>query len=100
MIKHIVMWKMLDEALDKTKDQNMKLMKDKIEGLKGKVKELLEAEVGINLSQSERAYDIVLYSEFESMDTLNEYRYHPEHKKVLDYINDVIEDVKVVDYEV
>jgi hypothetical protein len=90
---------MQDEAEGKTKEENMSLMKEKIEGLKGKVKELLNAEVGINLSQSDRAYDIVLYSEFESLDTLNEYRYHPEHKEVLDFINSVIEDVKVVDYE-
>ncbi len=98
MVKHIVMWKMKDTS-NSDKIKNMELMKEKLEALKDLTSELLEAEVGFNISESERAFDIVLYSEFESVETLDRYRVHPEHKKVVEFINLVTKEVRAVDYQ-
>ena len=37
MIKHIVMWKLKDEAEGNSKDENAKIIKNSLEDLKGKI---------------------------------------------------------------
>ncbi|MEZ5335158.1 MAG: Dabb family protein [Methanolobus sp.] len=75
MLKHIVMWKLKESAEGNTKDENAKLMKQKLEALKGVVPEIDFIEVGINAVPSPAAYDVVLYSEFKDEDALKTYRY-------------------------
>lgn len=82
------------------KAENTAKLKEAIEALMGKVPELLSMEVGNNLSTKAAAYDLVLTSEFNSMEDLDVYRIHPEHKKVLDLLYEVYEETAVVDYEV
>lgn len=98
MLKHIVMWKLKDNAEGKTKEENAKRIKNMIERLQGIIPELLKAEIGFNVSKSDRAFDIVLYSEFENEDTLDVYRKHPEHQKVVDFLSKVNTEVCAVDY--
>lgn len=100
MIKHIVMWKMKEQDNKVKKQENMIQMKEKLESLKTKVPELYSLEVGINISESERAFDVVLCSEFKTLEDLDVYRVHPEHKKVVEFILSVVKDTKAVDYEV
>ena len=38
MIKHIVMWKLKEEAEGHSKEENAKLIKNMLEGLKDKIK--------------------------------------------------------------
>ncbi len=78
---------------------NTKKLKAAIEGLMGKVPELKSMEVGLNLSTKPAAYDLVLTSVFNSLEDLDAYRIHPEHKKVLDLLYEVYESTAVVDYE-
>jgi len=80
--------------------ENAKKLKAAIEGLMGKIQELKSMEVGLNLSSKPSAYDLVLTSEFESVETLDIYRIHPEHQKVLELLYEVMEQTAVVDYEV
>ena len=61
MIKHIVMWKLKDEAEGNSKDENAKIIKNSLEDLKGKINEIVDIEVGIDVNKSEQAYDVVLY---------------------------------------
>ncbi len=62
MIKHIVMWKLKDEAEGNSKAENAKIIKNSLEDLKGKINEIVHLEVGIDVNKSEQAYDVVLYS--------------------------------------
>jgi len=66
MIKHIVMWKLKDFAAGSNKNENAVKIKTELEMLKSKIPEIKKLEVGININESETAYDIVLYSEFET----------------------------------
>ncbi|WP_339060928.1 Dabb family protein [Tepidibacillus marianensis] len=100
MIKHIVMWKLLEFAEGNGKEVNVVKMKDMLENLKTKINEIRTIEVGINLNTSSSAYDIVLSTEFESINDLNVYLSHPEHIKVSDFITKIRANRVVVDYEI
>ena len=100
MIKHVVMWKLKDFAEGTDKKENAQKIKSKLEGLKDKIEEIKFIEIGININDSADSYDVVLYSEFDSLENLNIYRNHPEHLKVGELVSAVRLERKVVDYEV
>jgi hypothetical protein len=99
MLKHIVMWKLKNFAEGAGKTENGRIIKSKLEGLKNTIKEIMFIEVGINVTDSGDAYDIVLYSEFKDIDDLKVYQNNPEHLRVGDFIGKVRLERKVVDYE-
>ena len=94
MIKHIVSFKLKDESKDKTT-----LIKDLLETLPSKISEIKYFEVGINISDSPAAFDLVLISEFESIKSLDKYRLDPEHVKATDVVRLHKESSMVVDYQ-
>jgi Stress responsive A/B Barrel Domain len=100
MIKHIVMWKLKENALGNTKEANALTIKKQLEDLVGTITEIKSLEVGINFNPSEAAFDVVLYSEFENEESLNSYMKHPLHVKVADFVSQVRENRVVVDYQV
>ncbi len=89
-----------DAGSAKAKLENATKLKAAIEGLMGKIPELKSMEVGLNLSAKPSAYDLVLTSVFDSLEALDIYRVHPEHKKVLELLYEVMEQTAVVDFEV
>ena len=99
MIKHIVMWKLKNYAEGSSKDENAIMVKSKLEGLRKKIKCIRSLEVGFNITESPTAYDVVLYTEFETVEDLNRYKTHPEHKKVGDFVTRVRLERKAIDYE-
>jgi len=99
MIKHIVMWRLKDEAAGATKEENALKLKDSLESLTDKIPSLKAAEVGLNFNPSPVAFDVVLYSEFEDQEGLNAYQNHPEHVKIADFVGEIRTDRAVVDYE-
>ncbi len=100
MIKHIVMWRLKDSGNGASKEENAKKLKDILESLKHMIKEIKQIEVGINIKSSDTASDVVLYSEFDSLDDLNAYQRHPEHMKIVEFVNEVRLERRIVDYEV
>ena len=99
MIIHIVMWKLKESAEGVLKEKNAEIMKVELEALKDKISFINKIEVGINFNESDAAYDVVLYSEFDSKEALNEYQKHPEHLKVGGFVGKVTEKRVVADYE-
>lgn len=100
MIKHIVMWKLKDFAEEANKAVNAQKIKELLESLKDKIKEIKHIEVGINIINSDASADVALYSEFECMEDLNIYQKHPEHQKIVQFIRNICAERRVVDYEV
>lgn len=98
MIKHIVMWKLKDLAEGCSREENAKKIKAMLEALKGKIDQISYLDVGINTINSDMAYDAVLVSEFENVQRLEEYKKHPEHVKVSEFVAKVRESRAVVDY--
>ena len=100
MIKHIVMWRLKDEALGAGKEENAHKLKESLEALKDVIEELKAVEVGLNFNPSPAAFDVVLYSEFENREGLEAYQSHPEHVKIAEFVGEIRTDRAVVDYEV
>jgi CRISPR/Cas system CSM-associated protein Csm5 (group 7 of RAMP superfamily) len=76
MVRHIVMWKLLEE----NRDENGREMKKQLEALVGVVPGLRRAEVTFGFGAG--AFDICLYSELDDENALQVYQGHPEHLKV------------------
>ena len=98
MVRHIVLWRLLEEAEGKNKWENAQIIKEGLEALVGVIPGLLEAEVGINENGGD--YHACLNSKFESMEALKAYDVHPEHEKVRDFVTKVRESRVAVDYEI
>ena len=81
MIKHIVMWNLAGDTLERNR-QACLLLKERLEGLAGLIPGLLKIEVGVDVSRIDYACDVVLYSEFDSHEALAAYATHPEHLRV------------------
>lgn len=99
MIKHIVMWKLKNEAEGNSKVENAKIIKASLEDLKDKINEIVDMEVGLDINKSEQAYDIVLYSTFNSLEDLDSYQKNPDHVKAGSFVKKVASSRVVVDYE-
>ena len=100
MIKHLVLWKLKETAEGFNKAENAQRIKSELETLRGKIAEIKALEVGLNFNDSAAAYDVALYSEFESREALDIYQKHPEHVRVAALVNQFREERVVADYEV
>jgi len=94
MLVHVVMFQFKEE----NKEANLAHVKTMLEALPAKIGVLKSMEVGIDISQSERSFDLVLISSFEDQAGLNEYAVHPAHLEVVSVIKEVTTLSKVVDF--
>lgn len=68
--------------------------------LEESVPELIRMEVGLNVNTKPSAFDLVLTADFADEKALENYRVHPEHEKVLEFMRAAMEKVAVVDYHI
>ncbi len=94
MIVHIVMFKFKEE----NKAQNVAKAKDMLTQLDRDLEIIKTMEVGVNFDESERAFDMSLYSKFDSKEDLSAYATHEKHLEVVKFIKSVATASKVVDY--
>jgi quinol monooxygenase YgiN len=100
MVKHIIMWRLRDSAEGFSKAENAQRMKQQLEELGRRIREIKYLEVGININITQDAFDVVLYSEFENQDDLETYQNHPAHLAFKEFISEIRTEKRVVDYEV
>ncbi len=93
MIRHVVFFKIKNENIDKQDLKNLIL------SLEGKIDCIKYYQVGTNFSKEERAYDLVLISDFQTKEDLSLYATHPEHLKVISKVKSKGITTKVVDFE-
>ena len=94
MIKHIVLFKLEDNSKELKEE-----LKNKLISLKDKTTIIRHLEVGINFNKGDRAYDLSLITDFDSVEDLNTYANHPLHVEVIKYIKSLNAITKVVDYQ-
>jgi len=99
MIRHVVSFKFKDEVSGASKEQNMQKSKELLEGLPGKIPEIKNLEIGVNIKEDPTNYDMVLVVDFDSLEDLQIYLDHPTHKKVGEFLAKVREHRVVVDFE-
>lgn len=101
MIKHLVMFKLYEEAEGRSKAENSRIIKEELEALQGVIPEIRRIEVKINHeAASGENYDILLESEFDSLEDLQRYAIHPAHLRVGEYVSKVRTARAAIDYEV
>ena len=100
MIRHVVMWKFKDEAEGKTKLQNMEWVRDSLYALVPVIPEIKRMDIGFDEKHTDMSMDLMLLTEFDSMDTLKYYAEHPAHVAVSGYVRKVIETRVVLDCEI
>ncbi len=94
MFTHIVFFK-----LKETTRKNLQKAKNILLSMEGNIPMLKYLEVGVDELHTERSYDIVLITRFDSVDDMNAYQIHPYHAaQVLAPLKDMIEFSKAVDY--
>ena len=98
MINHIVLFKLKDYS-ESEKPGIIAEMKSRLEGLKGKIDELKYIEVGTNYEMNSKSYYFALISHFDSVEDLDKYRIHAEHKKVLVRFSELRLERAAVDFE-
>ena len=94
MVRHIVFFK-----LPKDSKVTVDELKEKLLNMKDKIEVLLNLEVGVNFSESPRAFDLALVTDFKTKEDLKTYSTHPVHLPVVEWIKENSIETKVVDYE-
>ncbi len=92
MFTHVVMFKLKDKA-------DCEETVAKLRSLEGKVPSLRQIEVGQDVLQSGRSFDIVLITKFDDLAGMQAYQTDPNHVTVVEHMHRVAETAVAVDYE-
>ena len=92
MIKHIVCFKL-------KKGESAEKAAEILRSMKGKVKEIIDIEVGVDFLKSERSYDVILQVVLNDETALNAYQNDTYHCSVVkEYMHKVRETSVAIDY--
>ena len=94
MLNHVVLLKFKPDVAQSAIDNLETLLDD----LPNAISEILVYEFGRNIIPSDRAYDFALVSLFANTESLERYRQHPDHLKVLDVIKNISENIVTTDF--
>ena len=100
MIRHVVMWRLKNEAEGGTKQENMEKMAADLYALRPIIPEILRMEIGFDVKHTEASMDVMLLTEFADMPSLAYYANHSEHLKVAAFIGKIAESRIVLDCEI
>lgn len=99
MLTHIVFFKMKETSEGPSAGENLSILLEKLRALPHHIPQIKELEAGKDVSESAASFDIALVTRFANAADLETYRIHPEHQKVVDFIQKTTSDRAVVDYE-
>lgn len=98
MIRHLVLWKLLDEAEGKSKEENIKIIEAKFAALAGRIEGLESVKVYKSFASSD--FDICLDCVLSSKAALEVYQKHPLHEEARIFVRKVISARTFFDTEV
>lgn len=94
MVKHIVCFKIKEECKNRIEEAKNTLL-----SMDGKVPMLRKIVVGVDFLHSDRSYDIILETWFDSVEDLNNYQDDPYHCNVIKKLMHEIREASIaVDY--
>jgi hypothetical protein len=91
------MWRFKEE----NKEENMNTVAERLMALykSGKIDGLRKMEIGKDVSHTDMSYDMVLLTEFDSMEALAVYKIHPDHVAISQFVKTIRTARAVVDFE-
>lgn len=99
MITHLVFFRMKEEASGRNARENAVELVRRLRELPDKIAALESLEAGTDFSATPASYDVGLYTRFATREDLETYRDHPEHQKVVAFVQEVTSERAVVDFE-
>ena len=80
----------------------LQVRRDKLNALyeSGKIEGLRRMEIGRDVSGTDMSYDMVLLTEFDSLEALHNYKVHPDHVVISNFVKTVRCARAVVDHEI
>jgi hypothetical protein len=85
MIRHIIMFRLKESSNTPEGIKMAESVKKELEKLKEKINVIRHLEVGINIVTLPHAYDVVLTTDFDSLEHLQEYKVHPAHVAFIEF---------------
>jgi hypothetical protein len=99
MYKHVVLWKLKDEADGKNKADLAVEVKRRLDELPSIIPEISDYEVAINIGDYGASFfDVSLIAAYPDEEAFKRYCVYPEHDAVVAYIQSVTEAEEIVDY--
>ena len=98
ILKHVVMWRFLDEAEGRTKAENMRYCAERLRGLVNVAPTLMALEIGEDELHSPASYDMCLVCDFMNLEGMLAYRDFLPHKEISAYIGKVTSSRVVSDF--
>lgn len=100
MIRHVCMFKFKDFADGRTKSENIEITRSMLEALPKSIEYIKSSTVCVGAeAQNEDNYDLILISDFDSFETLEKYKIHPDHVAVGDFMRPVRISRVCIDYQ-
>jgi len=93
-LTHVVLFTLKDSSPEIVEKTAVKLR-----SLAGNVPTLNSIEVGVNVIESARAYDLGIITRFDDLAAMEAYQVHPFHQDVLAYMKTVVKTAVAIDYE-
>jgi antibiotic biosynthesis monooxygenase (ABM) superfamily enzyme len=94
LFTHVVFFRLKPECKDQAKHLVAKIL-----DMKGQIPELREIQVGVDVVQSARSYDVGLIAQFDDLAGMQSYQVHPVHQELLKFVGEVVESSVAVDFE-
>lgn len=83
MLRHVVMFQFKEEAEGRTKAENVAITKAMLEALPSKISWIRNSTVAVNVDDADEGnFDLVLITDFDSMEDYRKYKVHPDHVAV------------------
>lgn len=93
MIRHIVLFKLNDRADAEEAAATLR-------GMDGKIESLRSLEAGVNVVESDRAYDVAVHTTFDDLAGLKIYADHEVHAPVIKRMRELSSSIVAIDYEI
>ncbi len=90
MVKHIILWKLKESLSEEEKTAARAEAKRRLENLNGKIDGMISLKVVTDRLPSSNA-DMMLDSEFETVEALAGYQTNPLHVEAATYVRSVVE---------
>ena len=100
MIQHVVLWKLLETANDKNKEENFELIREALASLPALIPQIRSLTVVKNENPTDKNMDVALITSFDNLEDLDAYVIHPEHVKVGRFIGTVVCARSAIDYRI
>ena len=99
MIRHIVLFKLKDFSSEVEKNEALEKVLINFRSLVGEIPQLRMYRVESDIMGTNSSYDVVIDSDFDTMEDLKAYQQHPAHQYAVDQNKQWCKNKVVIDYE-